>query len=80
MTASSVSRALRRGGLLPVPPGREGVLVTGPGDPVYVRLGFDSDAAVARARQAVEEILDAAGYSVRAVSDRVLAVTQTEEV
>jgi hypothetical protein len=76
-SASAVSRALRAGGLRPIPSGstREGLVVTGRSS-VYIRLGFDLDSTAARVRADVEEILAESGYSVDVVSDRVLHVSR----
>lgn len=64
-TATAVSAALRRGGLLPVPRGREGVHVTRgyAAGIVNVTIGIEGPRAAARVAERVAEILAAAGYT-----------------
>lgn len=76
-SASAISRLLRENGLRPIPSGsnREGLRVTGR-DSIFIRLDFDSDTLAERTRADVEEILVEAGFTVRAVSDRVLSISR----
>lgn len=79
MNASSISRLLRESGLRPIPSGsnREGIKVRGgtTGN-VWIRLDFDHDSGADRSRPVVRELLEAAGYTVRDTSERVLEVTR----
>lgn len=66
--AAAVSRALRAGGLLPLPSGtardREGIRVSASVvGTTSVMVSIDAPGARARLSNEVEEILDAAGYS-----------------